>query len=105
MQTAQNNWSGSGLSGLSDQSFDRLYVAYTNELDGSKRDAQYAALLKYAAENALYEWLDQDAAAAAPEGLAFYDRLLKKTDPDLERGGLPRAEIEEGRNNLLNRAP
>src|ERR1043165_1900521 len=47
------------------------------------------------AENALYEWLDQDPAAAAPEGMAFYDRLLKKTDPDLERGGLPRAEIEE----------
>jgi hypothetical protein len=56
------------------------------------------------AENALYEWLDQDSTAAAPEGLAFYDRLLKKIDADLERGGLPRAEVEEGRNKLLNHA-
>ena len=56
------------------------------------------------AEDALYEWLDQDEAAAIPEGIAFYDRLSKKTDADLERGNLPRTEIDEGRNKLQSRA-
>lgn len=57
-----------------------------------------------AAEDALFEWL-----AASPEeregverhGLAFYRQLEALEDSDLERGGLPRSEIEEGRADLL----
>jgi len=54
LQTAQNNWSGSNLSGYSDPEFDRLYTQYTNELDGARRPSQYANVLKYAADNAWY---------------------------------------------------
>jgi len=48
------------------------------------------------AEDALYEWLDRGDADAATEGLAFYDRLLKKPDEELVRGNLPRSEVQEG---------
>src|SRR3954463_2494130 len=55
------------------------------------------------AEDTLYEWIDQDESNALPEGTAFYERLLKKSDDDLDRGNLPRAEVEEGRNSLESR--
>jgi len=45
------------------------------------------------AEDALYEWLDRGDADAVTEGLAFYDRLLKKPDEELLRGNLPRSEV------------
>ncbi len=57
-----------------------------------------------AAEDALFTWL-----AAAPDqaaevelhGLAFYRQLAALEDSDLERGGLPRSELDEGRADLL----
>ena len=55
------------------------------------------------AEDALYEWLDLNEADALKEGLAFYDRLLKRPDEDLVRGDLPRVEVEDGRSRLLER--
>jgi hypothetical protein len=54
------------------------------------------------AEDVLFDCLDKNADAAAP-GLAFYERLRTKSDEELERGGLPRAEVEEGRQELLSR--
>jgi hypothetical protein len=35
-------------------------------------------------------------AAAVADGIAFYHRLLDKTDDDLADGGLPRDEVHEG---------
>lgn len=55
------------------------------------------------AEDALYEWLDLNDPDALKEGLAFYDRLLKMPDEDLARGNLPRSEVQDGRNGLLQR--
>lgn len=48
------------------------------------------------AENLLYE-LRETAGISAEEGHAFYDRLAARSDEDLEKGGLSRAEVEEGR--------
>lgn len=58
-----------------------------------------------AAEDALFTWL-----SSAPEetveierhGLAFYRMLESLEDSDLERGGLPRSEIGEGRADLMD---
>ncbi|CAM3030704.1 DUF6483 domain-containing protein [Paenibacillus sediminis] len=54
------------------------------------------------AENALYRLLDRHAASPA-EAIAFYERLLQYSDEQLEQGGLPRDEVEEGRNAMLQR--
>lgn len=48
------------------------------------------------AENTLYELYDEQAVTET-EGSAFYDRLEELGDEALERGGLPRPELEEGR--------
>src|SRR5207245_11050876 len=48
------------------------------------------------AEDALFDWLDTSDPEAPNSGLAFYERLSAKNDQDLERGGLPRDEVEEG---------
>jgi len=56
------------------------------------------------AENILYEMLDEVAAEDEPmvgqSGIAFYERLLKLSDYELETGGLPRAEVAEGLREL-----
>jgi hypothetical protein len=57
------------------------------------------------AEDALYEWVDREDPAAISEGIAFYERLLAKSDAELAQGNLPRAEVEEGRGELLQRKP
>jgi len=49
------------------------------------------------AEDALFAWLAVGDPAAVREGLAFYDRLTSLNDEALERGELPRAELEQGR--------
>ncbi|MDR0270936.1 DUF6483 family protein [Paenibacillus sp.] len=51
------------------------------------------------AENALFRLLDQHE-LTKEEGLAFYQRLLLRNDEELEAGGLPRAEVEEGKEDL-----
>jgi len=48
------------------------------------------------AEDAVFGWLEAGDPAARDEGRAFYERLLKLDDATLERGGLPRAEAEQG---------
>jgi peptide/nickel transport system substrate-binding protein len=54
LQTAQNNWEGSNLSGFSDPEFDRLYTQYASTLDAPARQARYADLLKRVADEALF---------------------------------------------------
>ena len=61
IQTAQNNWTGANLGGASFPDFDRLYAQYNSELDIARRQAAYASVLKYAADNVLYLPLYYDA--------------------------------------------
>jgi hypothetical protein len=49
------------------------------------------------AEDALFAWLATGDPAAMTAGLAFYLRLIEQDDDALERGELPRAELEQGR--------
>lgn len=51
------------------------------------------------AENALYRLLDQHE-ITEEEGLAFYQRMMARSDEELEAGGLPRAEVQEGAEEL-----
>jgi hypothetical protein len=53
-----------------------------------------------AAEDALFAWRDTGDPAARAEAGAFYERLLALDDGALERGNLPRSEIEEARREL-----
>ncbi|NKQ35982.1 MAG: hypothetical protein HF973_10265 [Chloroflexi bacterium] len=77
----------------------------------------YALILRYheaagdyaQAENALFEWqeneaemFDSDAPSSAEAGAAFYERILQKSDEELEAGNLPRAEAEAGLADLLD---
>jgi hypothetical protein len=55
------------------------------------------------AEDALFEWMESGAPGVVPAGLAFYDRLLALGDIELERGNLPRPEVEGGKAELLIR--
>jgi hypothetical protein len=52
------------------------------------------------AEDVLFDWLDTRDSDAPQAGLAFYSRLEAKPDHELDRCGLPRAEVEEGREEL-----
>jgi hypothetical protein len=51
------------------------------------------------AEDTFFSILEEDQ-SFVPEGIAFYERLLKKTDAELIIGNLPRNEVEEGLVNL-----
>lgn len=57
------------------------------------------------AENWLYRLLDAEPEAAQAGAEAFYRKLLGLSDAALERGGLPRGEVEEGLANVTRRAP
>ena len=56
------------------------------------------------AEDVLYEWLDTKDPAAPEGGLTFYERLSSKSDSELNDGGLPRAEVDQGRAEWLRRS-
>jgi tetratricopeptide (TPR) repeat protein len=56
------------------------------------------------AEDVLFQWIENGDAQAKQAGTEFYERLLGKSDEELERGDLPRAEVEQGRDELLARA-
>lgn len=56
------------------------------------------------AEDALFDWLDTGDPNAIKEGLAFYARLALKSDSELDRSGLPRNEVAEGRSEVLRRS-
>ena len=53
------------------------------------------------AEDALFAWLESGDEKARTEGLDFYDRLLTLDDAELERGDLPRIEVEQGRREFI----
>ena len=53
------------------------------------------------AENVLFDWAASKSCEAFTEGLAFYERLALLEDEELERGELPRSEVEEGKKELL----
>ena len=57
------------------------------------------------AENALFAMLDAepDNGAIVGFGVAFYKRMLVQSDQALTEGALPRAEVEEGLKELLQR--
>jgi hypothetical protein len=57
------------------------------------------------AENALFALLDgePDNGAIVEFGVAFYRRMLAQNDAALTEGALPRAEVEEGLKELLQR--
>jgi hypothetical protein len=60
--------------------------------------AQYTG--KYSdAEDKLFDLLGEYGASETVKhyGRSFYKRLLQSSDDDLEKGGLPRTEVEEGR--------
>jgi len=63
----------------------------------------YETLRLYSrAEDLLFALLgeDLDTQQLVAEGLAFYDRLLKKSDDDLAAGSLPRDEVIESREQV-----
>jgi hypothetical protein len=48
------------------------------------------------AEDLLYDLIQADYPGIRIEGKDFYERLLRKSDQELETGNLPRKEVEEG---------
>ncbi len=56
------------------------------------------------AEDVLFDWLDTSDPDAPAGGLAFYERLARKSDTELTQGDLPREEVEAGRREVLQRA-
>jgi hypothetical protein len=48
------------------------------------------------AENVIHHMLEDGDPVAWAQGVAFYERLREKDDAELEEGGLPREEVEEG---------
>ncbi|MCX6144585.1 MAG: DUF6483 family protein [Ignavibacteriales bacterium] len=54
------------------------------------------------AENVLFELVERDS-GFGEEGVKFYERLRTKSDEELERGNLPRNEIEAGLTELLRK--
>jgi hypothetical protein len=55
------------------------------------------------AEDTLYDWLMTGDAKAHESGLAFYDRLLAKSDEELRENGLPREEVAHGKSEWKRR--
>ncbi len=61
-----------------------------------KRFRYYEAVGEFAkAEDAVFDLIEKDP-SIVQQGIAFYERLLKKSDGELVRGGLPRNEVVEG---------
>lgn len=48
------------------------------------------------AEDTLFQWIELGSPRVFRMGLDFYRRLLSKSDAELEKGNLPREEVEEG---------
>lgn len=59
------------------------------------------------AEDRLFELLDNEQSGdeIVGDGIAFFLRLLDRTDAELEAGGLPRDEVEAGLDELRGLAP
>jgi Family of unknown function (DUF6483) len=56
------------------------------------------------AEDVLFDWLDTGDPEAPAGGLAFYERQAAKPDEELNRGELPRDEVEAGREEIIQRS-
>jgi hypothetical protein len=52
------------------------------------------------AEDALFTWLETRDPQARTAGVTLYDRLLALPADELERGGLPHSEVEQGRSEF-----
>ena len=52
------------------------------------------------AEDLLFELAENEPEETLQIGLAFYERIQARTDEELERGNLPRSEVEEGIRDL-----
>lgn len=55
------------------------------------------------AEDRLFELSATESSEALEIGVSFYERILSRTDDELERGNLPRSEVEEGLEELRAR--
>lgn len=55
-------------------------------------------------EDLIFEMVEKDP-AFVDEGIAFYERLMAKTDSDLENGRLPRSEVEDALHELRQKVP
>jgi hypothetical protein len=63
----------------------------------------YGVVQRYdAAENVLFDLVQRDSGFGA-EGIKFYERLRTKSEEELERGNLPRDEVEAGLAELLKK--
>jgi hypothetical protein len=56
------------------------------------------------AEDVLFDLIDAGHNEILVSGIKLYERLLAKSDEELERGKLPRSEVEEGLSQLRARA-
>jgi len=56
------------------------------------------------AEDVLFELVDAGHEDIVPAGIELYQRLLAKSDDELEHGRLPREEVEDGLAQLRSRA-
>lgn len=64
----------------------------------------YEQLGRYShAEDCLYELVDLGAEGTLELGISFYERLMAKSDSDLEAGNLARSEVCEGLDELKTR--
>ncbi len=55
------------------------------------------------AENMLFDLLERGKDVSGA-GRAFYERLMRMSDEEIERGNLTRNEVEEGREELVRRS-
>ncbi len=55
-------------------------------------------------EDLIFEMIERDP-AFVDEGISFYERLLAKSDSDLQNGRLPRNEVEDALNELRQKVP
>ena len=55
------------------------------------------------AEDCLFKLAEEGADDSLKTGVSFYERLMDKTDQELESGNLPRSEVEEGLSEFRSR--
>lgn len=97
-----------GQTFVSAELLDKVEHLVEDTSEGPRTAALWLRLIRYfeareqfaLAEDAVFGWLETRDAHAITEGFSFYERLLAKSDDDLERGGLPRHEVEQGREDL-----
>jgi len=79
--------------------------------DGARPAALRLRLVRYLetrglyglAEDEIFAWAETGNETARKEGLVLYERLLATNDDALQRGGLPREEVLQGRAEFQRR--